>query len=193
MLYLCSPVLNCGVMVALGILVPSVSVRIAAVQQERSTACAPFLLNKCLRQTGGLIPQTPWVGLWPPYLLQAPFSLNCTDRIFDSLVRGLPKPLPRRFAPEQMSSTNWGPNPPDPLGRPLASVLQVSMADNYLYINNLRILVCSNRDRQESITTNKSAGYVPSGTDKKKEACYSSLSPFSLYISFCRTVKSVTS
>ena len=31
--YLCSPELNCGVMVALGILVPSVSVRIAAVQR----------------------------------------------------------------------------------------------------------------------------------------------------------------
>ena len=83
-------------MVALGILVPSVSVRIAAVQQKK----------------GALV-----------VLL---FFMNCIDRIFDSLVRGLPKPLPRRFAPELRSPTDWGPNPPDPLGRPSASV-------SYLY------------------------------------------------------------
>ena len=41
--------MNCGVMVALGILVPSVSVRIAAVQHKRLAAGEPFVLNHPLR------------------------------------------------------------------------------------------------------------------------------------------------
>ena len=88
MLYLCSPELNCGVMVALGILVPSVSVRIAAVQ----------------------LIQRPYWGA---------FLLHCIDRIFDSLGRGLPKPLPRRCAAESAalfaSGTGLEPIHPPPL------------------------------------------------------------------------------